>query len=235
MRKNILARPIALLLVLILALSGIAGAASIHGYARTAKGTYDGTYFYATTQGLNSGWSASNVNRFILHSTWIKNEGATTTKWVEVGYVDGAMQPPGVATPGYHKGFYTAYGTKPTSSQTASSYAEYKIVGPSTATGTNHAYQIQRTGTSSWNVYVDFNLYRTVNNFMSSANYVNVGLETNYPRATSNRWNERSFQVYKNGAWTNWTSGVLNNSGYNEGIRTEWGTQPTSIFTSKIA
>jgi hypothetical protein len=171
---------------------------------------------------MNSNWSSTNNTRFILHTVWI----ASGTKWIENGFMDGAIQEPG-GTIQYHRGYYTATGDL---NNIAGTYREYKIVGPSTNVGTGHAFHIQRDGTNSWGVYVDFALRRTYSGFATSANRTDVGLETNTTASTSSQWNERAFQTYSGTSWNKWTSGSLSQS---PGISVSWDTRLESIFTSK--
>ena len=133
----------------------------------------------------------------------------------------------------YHIGVYTATGSYNSTGTALTSYSEYKITGPSTAVGTNHNYQIQRTGTSSWGVYVDYTLYRTYSDFATSCDGTDVGLETNYSGSTSDEWNERAFQVLKNGSWSSWSNGTIKKEDSAQGISVTWDSKPTSIFTEK--
>lgn len=221
-------------LAMIFSLSSVASAASYYGIAQYSD-TIDGTYFYAKTQSLDSKWNSTTGNtRFILHTTWIANYPSSGgDKWIEVGFVDGAMQGTG-STYVHHNGFYTATGSHD-SYGNVTSYSEYIITGPSTSTGLNHNYQIQRTGTSDWGVYVDYTLYGTYRNFATSCDRTDVGLETNYTGSTSGEWNERAFQVLKNGSWSAWTSGslYLPTASTRIGIDASWDSEPTSIYTSK--
>lgn len=217
---------------LAMSLTSVASA-NYYGIVSTS-GTIDGTYFYAKTQGLDSKWSSTTTgeNRFILHTTWIQSNASTGLKWIEVGFVDGAMQEPSSSV-SYHNGFYTATGSYNSTGTALTSYSEYKITGPSTAVGTNHNYQIQRTGTSSWGVYVDYTLYRTYSDFATSCDGTDVGLETNYSGSTSDEWNERAFQVLKNGSWSSWSNGTIKREDSAQGISVTWDSKPTSIFTEK--
>lgn len=197
--------------------------ANYYGIAQRST-THHGSYFFATIQPMNSGWSSTNNTRFILHTTWI----ASGTKWIENGFVDGAMQEPG-GTLQYHRGYYTATGDL---ADVAGTYKEYIITGPGTGVGTNRTFHIQRDGTNSWGVYVDFVLRRTYSGFATSASRADVGLETNTTVSTSNQWNERALQTYSGTSWNNWTSGnFVQSSGV--GITVSWDTQYTSIFTQK--
>ena len=60
---------------------------------------------------------------------------------------------------------------------------------------------------------------------------MDCGLETNYTGSTSSKWNEKSFQLLKDGTWKDWSSGSLNSTLSN--ISTSWDTKYKSIFTSK--
>lgn len=217
---------------LVMSLSSVASAANYYGIVTTSD-SIDGTYFYARTQDMDSKWTSttSGQYRFILHTTWIQSAASSGTKWIEVGFVDGAMAEPG-STVSYHNGFYTATGSYDTYGNLAS-YAEYIITGPSTAVGTGHNYQVQRTGTDDWGVYVDYTLYHTYNDFATSCDGTDVGLETNYAYSTSDQWNERAFQVLKNGSWSAWSSGSIKREDSSQGISVDWDTSPTSIFTEK--
>lgn len=198
--------------------------ANYYGTARNSSTGVHGAYFYSIIQGLDSKWSSTNNTRFVLHTVWI--EDSSGQKWLENGFMDGAIQEPG-GTIQYHKGYYTAQGEY----NNSSAYKEYKIIGPSTTTGTGRAFHIQRDGTNSWGVYVDFELRRTYSNWSTSGQYVDVGLETNYTGSTSNEWNERSFQLYNGTTWKDWSSGSLYSN--HSTISVSWDSSPTSIKTKK--
>lgn len=207
--------------------------ANYYGVVGTSN-SMDGAYFYAVTQPLDSKWAntAAAKNRFILHTTWIRNESSSGLSWIEVGFVDGAMDSTGSGNPTHHNGFYTATGAY-NANGALIAYDEYFITGPGTATGLGHTYQIQRTGYSSWGVYVDYNLCHTYYDFATSCTSAHVGLETNYAGSTSSQWNERAFQILKNGSWQAWSSGSVVENDTNDGISVSWESYPTSIFTKK--
>lgn len=198
--------------------------ANYYGMARNSSTGIHGAYFYANIQDLDSKWSTTNNTRFVLHTVWI--EDSSGKKWLENGFMDGAIQEPG-GTIQYHKGYYTAQGEYSNSS----AYKEYKIIGPGTTTGSGHSFHIQRDGTDKWGVYVDFDLKRTYSSWSTSGQYVDVGLETNYTGSTSSEWNERSLQLYNGTTWNNWGSGTL--SFTHSTISVSWDTSPTSIKTKK--
>ncbi len=195
-----------------------------YAIARNTESNGHGSYFYATIQPLNSNWSTTNSSRFILHTTWV----GSGQKWIENGFMDGAIAEPG-GNLEYHHGFYTATG----SHDNSIGYSEYKIIGPSTADGTSHSFQIQRDGTNSWGVYVDYTLRRTYNNFATSCDSIDVGLETNESTATSAQWNERSIQRLTSSGWKNWGSGTL--SVGSDNVSASWQTKYSAIYTSKSA
>ncbi len=194
--------------------------ANYYGIGRNFT-TNHGGYFYTTIQALDSKRTSTNNTRFILHTIWAGNG----SDWVEVGFMDGALAEPGSPI-GYHRGYYTAMGK-------GSTYQEYKIIGPSTAIGTNHNFQIQRDGYNSWGMYVDYTLRRTYSNFATSSDGIDVGLETNNTVSTSATWHNRNFQLYNGTTWKNWTTGSLHNSG--SGISVSWNPAYTGINSSKIS
>lgn len=185
-----------------------------------------GGFFQAITQALDSKWSTTNKYNFILHTIWLPMDSLRDS-WIEIGYMDGCIWEPTWSAPQYHKGFYTAEGKRSTGY-----YKEYRIIGPSTAIGYNHTYQMQRDGTTTWGVYVDYILRRSYS-WGSTAYGMDVGLETNTTVSTSALWNERSFMQLISGVWKNWASGSLYNNGSFYGIGVRWKTQPTSIETWK--
>lgn len=210
------------ILALVMALILPVQAFAYHGVARTEVNDIDGTYFYATIEDMDSEWTSTNDTRFILHTTWILNNDDT---WIENGFVDGAMQEPDGDIV-YHNGYYTASGVFSTGD-----YEEYIITGPSTGINTSHSFHIQRDGTSTWGVYVDFTLRRSYS-WETSADRIDVGLETNTTVSSSDEWNERNFQYYENGSWYDWDDGSIIPPDHSS-IDISWDDEPTSIFTSK--
>lgn len=208
--------------VLLLGFSTIRAYAAnnMYGYARNYEGG-EGSYFYATIQSLNANRTSSNPYNFILHTTWVGGND----KWIENGFMDGAIQEPGGKLENHH-GYYTAIG----SHNESVAYSEYKIIGPSTSNGTSHAFQIQRDGTNKWGVYVDYTLRRTYTDFSMTPERMSVGLETNTTQSTSAQWNERAIQRLTSSGWKNWSSGALK---VDSGISASWDSQYTSIYTSK--
>lgn len=212
-------KTIAFLLTLILTLSASTTAfANYYGTGRNFTSNHGG-YFFTTIQALDSKWSSTYNTRFILQTIW----AASGNDWLEVGFMDGALAEPGNPI-GYHRGYYTAIGK-------GSTYQEYKIIGPSTTIGTNHNFQIQRDGSSSWGVYVDYTLRRTYSDFATVSSGVDVGLETNNTVSTSAQWHNRNFQLYNGTTWSDWTTGSLSNSGV--GISVSWNPSYTDINNSK--
>lgn len=195
-----------------------------YALGRNTQSNSHGSYFYATIQPLDSKWSTANPSRFILHTTW----AVSGDRWIENGFMDGAITEPGGSREYYH-GFYTATG----SHDNSIGYSEYKIIGPSTNDGTSHSFQIQRDGTNSWGVYVDYTLRRTYDNFATSCDRIDVGLETNESTATSAQWNERSIQRLTSSGWKDWGSGSL--SVGSDNVSASWKTEYTSLYTSKSA
>lgn len=195
-----------------------------YAIAKNTQSDGHGSYFYATIQPLSANWSTTNPSRFILHTTWV----GSGQKWIENGFMDGAMAEPGGDLE-YHHGFYTATGSHDDSIE----YSEYKIIGPSTTDGTSHSFQIQRDGINSWGVYVDYTLRRTYTNFATSCDSIDVGLETNETTATSAQWNERAIQRLTSSGWEDWESGTLS-VGSNH-VSASWENEYSSIYTSKVS
>lgn len=225
MRKKIKLLSIALCAVLVMGAVTMKAEASFsrqYAIAQNTESNGHGSYFYATIKPLDANWSSTNSSRFILHTTWV----GSGDKWIENGFMDGAMAGPGGNTE-YHHGFYTATG----SHDNSIGYSEYKIIGPSTNDGTSHSFQIQRDGTNSWGVYVDYTLRRTYTNFATSCDSIDVGLETNESTATSAQWNERAIQRLTTSRWKDWGSGELSVGSNN--VNASWGTKYSSIYTSK--
>lgn len=196
--------------------------ANYYGQAKNYSTGLDGCFFRSTLKATDAKWTSSN-DRFILHTTWLNTDG--NGSWIEVGFLDGEW----IADGTYYKGYYAAQ--YQFDSQGNLTRNLKKISGPSTDIDTVHTFQIQRDGTNTWGVYVDYTLRQTWTSGSGSvASYPDVGLESNNTTSTSAQWNERNFQVYKNSTWSNWSSGSLNSSG---NASVSWATEPTSIYSSQ--
>ena len=200
--------------ILVVSLSSVA-LANEHALARMTGSDLKGAYFYATIQNMSV---QDPLYDFILHTTWLIN--IPSLEWIELGFVDGMMLIEGERV--IHRGFYAA-------TQINDVYKEYILTGPSTAVGTSHAFQIQKDGTNTWGLYLDYTFKKSIT-WSKSPDGMDVGLETNWASTKSSEWNERNFQYYKT-PWTNWTSGTLVRSVPEVNVR--WATQPTAIYTSK--
>jgi hypothetical protein len=190
-----------------------------------------GGEFTATVNTLDSTWSTSNTQRFILHSIWLFT--GPSVGWIELGFMDGAISDNG-APVSYHKGFYTA-NARFDSQGSLQSYTERKIIGPSTSVNSTHAFRTVYDGpSSSWKTYINGVQRFTWVTGTSSAFRVDTGLETNTANSTSAQWNERNFNTLNStGAyWLPWESGQLVTK--SSGTQVSWSTYPTAIYSSKV-
>lgn len=220
MRKTSILITVAMLLLLILPSVVFA---SYHGEADSSYNNLDGSFYRATIQALDSKWTSSNKS-FILHTMWLGTN--PNNDWIEVGFVDGNWP----TDNSYYNGYYAAqyfldlYGNP-------SAYNIVKITGPSKTVGTDHTFQIQRDGTNTWGVYVDYILRQTwTSGTAGQGHWPTIGIESNNLTSYSAQWNERAFQYYAFGSWYNWLSATLSQGG---NTRVSWATQPTSIYTSQ--
>ena len=198
-----------------------------YGIAANDSTGLDGCFFMTTIEATNANWTDGN-NNFILHTTWLYTDN--NDSWIEVGFIDGEWADNGT----YYKGFYAAQYVCDSDGTIIDRHLK-KISGPSTDTGTVHTFQIQRDGTNTWGVYVDYKCGAAWTSGAGSiASIPKVGLETNSLRTTSARWNERRFQIYKNGVWTDWSDGNRYYSGPDYNISVLWASEPTSVFTCKL-
>ncbi len=193
-----------LLICLVVVILLSIGTVSAHYHAIAVPSSQiDGGHFRTTIRDLDSGWTPYNSN-WILHAMWLATD--TNSSWIEVGFTDGSFQEPGKSRD-FYRGFYCTEGKRDSTGNIVL-YNEYKIIGPSTSIGTTHNFDIQRDGSTTWGVYVNWNLYRSFNH-TPKALEMHVGLEANNYYSESERWNEHGFQIYQDGIWKYWPSGQL--------------------------
>lgn len=182
---------------------------------------FSGGYMAAVTQKIDSGWSTSSSWKFALRSLWLHVNGASSSTWIEVGYMDGAH----MSYNGRYTGYYAAIGNANTGQ-----YREWTIIGPSTAIGTSHTYQITYLGSNTYAVVVDGKVYGTVANCSPGGTWVKVGLETNNSSAVFDTSSTTNHQMkkYSNGIWSVWPSGNIEIADiFNIGYKVSWITKPT--------
>ncbi|MCT4596993.1 MAG: hypothetical protein N4A50_03815 [Vallitalea sp.] len=212
------------LMITLFSLSSIkANAANYYGTANNNASELDGVFFRATIQDMDAQWDNSNY-RFVLHTCWLPTD--SNTSWIEVGFLDGEW----IGDHTYYRGFYAAQYIMDQNGNIQQRNLK-KISGPSTQVGTTHTFQIQRDGNNTWGVYIDYTLRQTWTSGTGSVGFSpHVGLESNNIVSTSSTWNERAFQIYKNGTWLNWSDAILSQSG---NASVNWDDEPTSIFSSQ--
>jgi len=180
-----------------------------------------GSFYQAITRPL----SAIAGGEIIAHAQWVHvgPTNSTICTGFRNGYENG----------NYVNGFFRSY-TKYDSNGNFVSFSSYNITGPSTATGTNHTYQIQRTSSSSWNVYIDYvdrGSFSCTSTCVQSG--IEIGLYSGHLNNTSDVWNENSFQYCKNNTWSYWS---VNDPTWITvpwvGYIVNWDVMPTSIFSS---
>lgn len=180
-------------------------------------GTSTGGFFQAYTRTLTA-----TSTGYIAHCMWIGTDSNGST--ISTGFHDGLV------SGNYAHGFFRSR-TVIDSNGNVTSFSKYLITGPSTSTGTNHTYQIKRTDSSTWTVYIDYTSRGSYSVSATQTYGMDVGLYTDNADNYSADWNEKSFQVYRNGSWYYWTSGYWL---YDPWVEVEWDVEPTSIFTRTV-